>query len=339
MRTPGGRVVLVALAAAGVLVGGKLATRHGPVGGSSAGAAHAATTAAAAATSGPAGLGSLSDRLARLPELRPGELHGTLVAVGLENCEWELLSLATLHARASATGVCAQPGALYGTQILTGGALPRDLRVLDLDGRQRRVIRVPKDLGAILLGRDGVVVCPRSLRSGRLLRFGGGTEVLRGCPISVTPLLFAGPDRRTIVDPRGRRIAALRTPLPLDALVSTIGDGVLAVGTSIYRGGRLLATFDEPGGIVLGASRDGRVALIGNGTGLGLFLYRNGVARPIDTALATHVGTVSPDGSRLLVQHGDRQLIELDAATLRPLARIELATAPDGSLDWLATGG
>jgi hypothetical protein len=339
MRTPGGRVVLVALAAAGVLVGGKLATRHGPVGGSSAGAAHAARTAAAAATSGPAGLGSLSDRLARLPELRPGELHGTLVVRG-DDCSWQRIALATLRSTRSSVAVCAEPGAAFGIPPLPPANTPvNDLPVVDLAGRPTEVIHLPRDLDRVMLVREGLVFCPRGLRSGRLRRFGGRAEVLPGCPVGLDPLLFAGPGRRSIVDRRGHRIAALRTPLPLDALVSTIGDGVLAVGTSIYRGGRLLAAFDEPGGIVLGASRDGRVALIGNGTGLGLFLYRNGVARPIDTALATHAGAVSPDGSRLLVQHGLRQLIELDAATLRPLARIELATAPDGSLDWLATGG
>jgi len=339
MRAPRGRVVLVGLAAVTVFAGGLFVTRHGPVGDDGADDAHAASTAAAT-TTGLAGLGSLSDRLARLPEVRPGDLHGTVVSWGRDLCAWEEISLATLQARTPSAGVCTQPGALYGTQVLTGGSLPQVLQVLDLEGRQRRVIRVPKNPGAILLARDGVVFCPRSLRSGRLRRFDGGTEVLPACPLpSIGPLLFAGPGRRSIVDRRGHRMAALRTPLPLDALLRTVGDGVLAVGTTIYRNGRQLAAFDEPGGIVLGASRDGRVALIGNGTGLGLFLYRNRVARPIATTLATHAGTVSPDGSRLLVQHGDRELVVLDTATLRPLARLELTVAPDISLDWHSTDG
>jgi hypothetical protein len=339
MRTPGGRVVLVALAAAGVLVAGTLATRHGPIGGGGGDAAHAASTAAATGrTTGLVGLGSLSDRLARLPEVRLGELHGTLLALD-DACRSEQLALASLRATIPTEGVCAVPGAAFGISADGDAAPPGALQVLDLHGRPTELIRVPAGMPNIQIRRDGVVFCTPFQSTGRLRRFGGGTEMLPSCPLGPgEPMLFPGPGRRSIVDRRGRRVAALRTQLTPSTLVRTIGDGVVAVDTAIYRGGRRLATFDEPGGIVLGASRDGRVAMIGNGTGLGLVLYRDGVAHPLDTALATHIGTVSPDGSRLLVQHGGRQLIELDTATLRPLAQLHL-TLDAELLDWLPADG
>jgi hypothetical protein len=339
MRAPRGRVVLVGLAAVAVLAGGVIATRHGSEGVDAGAEADAAGTPTGT-TTGPAGLGSLSDRLRRLPELRPGELDGTLRVVA-EDCRWQDIPLISLRSTGPSAKVCAAPGAAFGIAPLVPGDAPlRDVRVVDLDGRPSEQFHLPTGARLIELRREGLVFCTPSRHAGRLRRFGGGTEVLPGCPLNLGgPLLFAGPGRRSIVDAGGHRIAVLRAPLDPAAAVRMVGDGVLAVGTAIYRDGRLLAVFDHPGGVVLGASRDGRVAIIGNGTGLGLFLYRDGVVHPLDMALAAHAGAVAPDGTRLLVQHGDRQLIELDSATLRPLARLELTTAPDNGLDWLPADG
>src|SRR5262249_52428455 len=157
-----------------------------------------------------------------------------------------------------------------------------------------------------------------SLDAGRLRRFRGPTVRLPGCPVSEEGLLFAGPGGRSVVDVHGHRLAALRAPLGTGATVRTIGDGVLVIGTAIYRDGRLIATFPEPGGGVIGASRDGGVVLVAEGTGDGVVLFRDGVAHPLAKALVVRGAVVAPDGSRLLVQHGPQQLIELDTATLRP---------------------
>src|SRR6185312_13786032 len=103
---------------------------------------------------------------------------------------------------------------------------------------------LPTGARLIELRREGLVFCTPSRHAGRLRRFGGGTEVLPGCPLNLGgPLLFAGPGRRSIVDAGGHRIAVLRAPLDPAAAVRMVGDGVLAVGTAIYRDGRLLAVF------------------------------------------------------------------------------------------------
>src|SRR4029079_14190609 len=86
MRAPNVRVVLAGLAAAAVLVGGSIATRDGPLGGTD-GAGGGAQSASAAQVTAPtaslAGLGGLVDRLARLPAVAPGELDGVLYIRGV----------------------------------------------------------------------------------------------------------------------------------------------------------------------------------------------------------------------------------------------------------------
>jgi hypothetical protein len=49
-------------------------------------------------------------------------------------------------------------------------------------------------------------------------------------------------------------------------------------------------------------------------------------------------GLVSPDGTRLLLQSGDRRLVEVDAVSLRPLAVLQLQTDMTVE-DWLPPAG
>jgi hypothetical protein len=169
---------------------------------------------------------------------------------------------------------------------------------------------------------------------GRLRLFGGATTRLPSCPLTegLDGLLFAGADQKSVIDERGRRIAALTEPLPRFPTVRQFGDGLLAIDADLYRDGRRIASFGDPDLAVLGASHDGKVALLSDTTGR-MFVYRDGVRHAIDAALATRGGVVAPDGRRLLLQRDNLVLLELDAATLRPLARLQLGTRSE-LLDW-----
>ena len=62
-------------------------------------------------------------------------------------------------------------------------------------------------------------------------------------------------------------------------------------------------------------------------------MTRDGTRRSIDPALASRGGAFSPDGRHLLLQRDSDLLIEMDAATLRPLARVVLDPEAE-LLDW-----
>ena len=346
MRAPNVRVVLAGLVAAAVFVGGSIATRDGPLGGRAAsrsddGASPATTAdgATAPTTSLPA-LGTLSDRLARLPEVAPGDLAG-LLDFGGSGCEQVTLDLATFDVTGTERDVCAVPGAKFGVRLRDVRRNPDELGVVDLEGRPAETVAVPAGWDWWGMARDGIVFCRGSDGPGRLRRFGGGSTALPSCPLTQARdgLLFLGRDRRSIVDQAGRRLAAQRDRISRFASVRPFGDGLLAIDTDLFGpDGRRLGSFDDPDGLVVGASHDGRVVLVSEAAGTRLILYRDGKPHDIDQALATRGGLVSPDGRQVLVQRDARLLIELDATTLRPLGRLLLDRRGE-LLDWRSQPG
>src|SRR5262245_12093282 len=189
MRAPNVRVVLAGLAAAAVSVGGPIATRAGPLGGRDASppddAATPTTTpdgTTAPTTSLPA-LGTLSDRLARLPEVAPGDLAGVL-DLGGSGCEQVTFDLASLESTDTPRDVCAAPGAKYGIRLRDLRRNPDELGVVDLEGRPAETVPVPAGWDWWGLARDGIVFCKGSDGPGRLRRFGGRTVPLPSCPVT-----------------------------------------------------------------------------------------------------------------------------------------------------------
>src|SRR5262249_39992453 len=130
---------------------------------------------------------------------------------------------------------------------------------------------------------------------------------------------------------------ALAQRLPQFPDVRPLGDGLLAIDGDLYRAGHRIASFGKPDLTVIGASRDGKVALLSDVTGH-MVVYRDGVPHAIDTSLASRGGVVAPDGKRLLLQRDNRTLLVLDATTLRPVARLELVTRSE-LLDWRSGTG
>jgi hypothetical protein len=340
MRAPSLRVVLIAVAAVAVLAGGSLLTRHGPIGGSDeadGGQAGTATTAGGGATTPPtslASLGTMSERLARLPALAPGELHGIL-DIGGNGCAQETLDLATLVRTQGRRDVCAVPGAGFGIRLRDVRRNPSRLGVVDLAGRPHGTIPVPEGWDWWGVARQGVVFCRGSDGVGRLRRFRGGSTPLPSCPLTQgrQGLLFRGPGKRSIVDEAGHRLAARAQPLSILTSVRTFGDGLLAIDTDLFRDGRRLASFPAADASLIGASRDGKVGLVGKAQATQLFVYREDGRHAIDPSLAGRSGVVSPDGSRVVLQRDEQLLVVLDAATLRPLAQLRLERR-GALLDW-----
>ena len=340
MRSRNVRVVLAGLAGAAVLAGGTYLTRNGPVGGSTGSPrddAAGSTTAAgdAAPTASLPALGTLSDRLARLPEVAPGDLAG-LLDFGGSGCEQVTLDLTTFDLTSTPRDVCAVPGGRFGVRLRDVRRSPNELGVVDLAGRPAETVAVPAGWDWWGVARDGLVFCKGSGGAGRLRRYGGGSSVLPSCPLTQgrDGLLFLGRDGHSIVDAAGRRRAAQRDRISRFASVRPFGDGLLALDRDVFGpGGRRLVSVGDPDASVVGASRDGRVVLVAEAAGTKLLVYRDGTPHDIDQALATRGGLVSPDGTRVLVQRDARLLIELDAATLRPLGRLLLDRRGE-LLDW-----
>lgn len=330
MRAPSVRVVLAGLVFAVVIVGGSIATRDDRLGGGpDAGSDQAPTTSAVPGASVPAtstaGLGGLADRLARLPAVASGELAGVLYVGG--SCPPATLDLGTLETTRPGTEVCAAPGARFGVRLSDLQATDRVLPVVDLDGRPVETVRAPDGWDFWELAQEGIVVCRETQTfEGRLLRFGGGTTRLPSCPLARTRaglMLYAGPDGQSVVDERGRPVAALTRPVEAGvSAVSEFGDDVVAVDRELYRHGRRIATIDQDG-LLLSASRDGKVALV-LGTDERLYLHHDGVVRAIDQQFHQGgTGVVAPDGRHILLQYDDTRMIKLDVATRRPLALLE----------------
>src|SRR3954462_15926959 len=264
VRAPNVRGVLAGLAAAAVLVGGSIATRNGPLGatdGAGDGALSASSAQVTAPTASLAGLGSLADRLARLPAVAPGELAGVLYIGG---CPTAILDLATLETATPPGDVCAPPGARFGLRYGDRQGDNRELPVVDLDGKPVETVQAPDGWDYIGLAQQGILFCRGDDgQEGRLRRFRGGTTRLRSCPLTQTRaglMLFPGRDGRSVIDERGRRVLALARPVHEGAGVRELGDGLLAVDNELYRDGRRIASYDE-GSFVTSASRDGKVAL------------------------------------------------------------------------------
>jgi len=148
-------------------------------------------------------------------------------------------------------------------------------------------------------------------------------------------LLFASADRRSLIDERGRRVLTMAGHLPEIPDIRQIGDGLFAVNTELYRDGRRIAAFGTEGVSILGASSDGSVALLQrDGTGE-LVVYRDGVPHALSNELTGSFpsGVVAPDGGRILLQRDRGAAIVIDAATRRPLARLEIVSG-DFVFDW-----
>ncbi len=329
------RLVVLGLVAAGIAAGWAATSRTGDGASDQAGAAATPTAGATTAEVQPlAGIGSLRDRLERLPPLAPGDLEGR-VDLGGNGCSRQALNLGTLDRTATRRDVCAAEGAEFGVRLRDLRRNPAKLGVIDTDGNFAEDVTVPAGWDWWGLTADGLVFC-KGRDQGRLRKFGGGTEPLPSCPLTRAPqgLLFAAENRRRLVDGAGRVVVTLRRPLPGFASVRTFGDGLLAVDSDLYREGRLIATYALADAVVLAASRSGDVALVSDAARAHLAVVaRDGERRAIDPALASRGGTFSPDGRHLLLQRDADLLIALDAATLRPLARVDLDPEAE-LLDW-----
>jgi hypothetical protein len=257
------------------------------------------------------------DPVAHLPALKPGALRGVMwVTSG--SCLRGSIDLATLQQSTITSDVCVAPGADRG--ILVPALRAPVLRVVDPSGRAVGSIST-HGYSAIYVTHDGVVVCKQVGRRGRLRLFDGGTVPLSSCPQANDNLQFgqlrfvsAFADQPAI-DPRRDAVVAAAVRLT---------PHLAAIGSDLYRDGQLFDSFDPPIGQVLSASDDGRVVLVSDALYTHLFVYRDGVRRAIDSDIATTGGMVSPDGRRLLLPHGPKVVVVLDAATLRPLARLDL---------------
>jgi hypothetical protein len=330
MRVPSVRVVLAGLAAAAVFVGGSLATRAGPLGGrgaESGGTARSATAVGApVSTASLPTLGSISDQFARLPAVAPGELVGVLDVVDTGGCSPDQVDLGTFERTFTHPDACAAPGAKYGFR---GGDFPEDeVDVVDLDGRAVETVAVPSGWSFWGLTREGIVLCidDGGATRARLRRFLGTTTRLPSCPVGRTGdgrPLFASADGRSVFDERGHRIATLAEPLHTE--VRSIGDGLFAVGNELYRDGRRIASYGK-GLSILGASSDGRVALLRRFETDELVVHHGGVPHVISKDLTgvSGSGVVAPDGGRILLNRDSEAAIVIDADTLRPLGRLEI---------------
>ncbi len=339
MRVPSVRVVLAGLAAAAVFVGGSVATRDGPLGGrgaESGGPAPSATAdGAPASTASLPTLGSISDQLARLPAVAPGELAGVL-DVSVDHCSPDQVDLGTLERVSTPPGICAAPGAKYGFRA--GDYGEDQVHVVDLDGRPVETAVVPSGWFFSGATREGIVFCIEDggATRARLRRFLGTTTRLPSCPAGQTGdgrPLFASADGRSVFDERGHRIATMAKPLHTD--VRTIGGGgLLVVGNELYRNGRRITSYGE-GMSILGASGDGSVLLLQRDETRELVVHHRGVPHVLSKDLTGVAGSgvVAPDGGRILIQRDRGAGIVIDAATRRPLARLDIV-AGDFVFNW-----
>jgi hypothetical protein len=335
MRVPSVRVVLAGLAVAAVFVGGSVARRDGPLGGRGAESGGPARTATAdgapASTASLPTLGSISDQLARLPAVAPGELAGVL-DVSVDHCSSDQVDLGTLERASPPPDTCASPGAKYGYR---GGDWPEDqVEVVDLDGRPVETVAVPSGWFFAGVTREGIVFCIEDggATRARLRRFLGTTKRLPSCPAGRTGdgrPLFASADGRSVFDERGHRLATMAEPLHTDVL--SIGDALLVVGNELFRNGRRIAS----DGSILGASSDGSVLLFQRDETRELVVYHRGVPHVLSKDLTGVAGSgvVAPDGGRILIQRDRGAGIVIDAATRRPLARLDIVTG-DFVFNW-----
>ena len=340
MRVPSVRVVLAGLAAAAVFVGGSVATRDGPLGGK----AESGETARSATADGvppstaslPT-LGSISDQLARLPAVAPGELAGVL-DVGAEDCSPDHVDLRTFERASTHADNCAAPGAKFGIRYRE--VTDDEVIVRDLHGRQADAVAVPSGWFFSGFTREGLVFCidDGGATRARLRRFLGTTTRLPSCPLGHTRdgrLLFASADSRSLIDERGHRIATMAGHLPRITEIRPIGDGLLAVNTELHRNGRRIASYGK-GLAIVGASSDGSVALLRRNETGELVVHHSGVSHALSKDLTGDFagsGVVAPDGGRILIQRDRGAAIVIDAATRRPLARLEIV-AGDFVFDW-----
>jgi hypothetical protein len=276
----------------------------------------------------------------RLPTLQSGQLRGVVRATA-GGCLVGTVDLAQVEQATTAVGACARPGGALGLKL----PFPPDARtfqVVDLTGRPVRTVTTPTGATMLDWNSEGVVFCdrvrpdltPAPGSHGILRRFDGGSDMqLPACPFTRDldggVQLYASNGGRDLVDLAGRVLAHGSKPFAPDTRMLIISDHLFAAGRDLYRDGRLVGSFGNPDWHIVSASADGRVALISDNTTLfdqHFWIYRDGRPKAIDGTLATTGGAVAPDGRHVLVQHGPQVLLELDTATLRPLARLDLNT-------------
>ena len=329
------RIVVLGLLAAGVAAGWASTLRDDDGAPDQAAAAGPTTTGTTTDAAPLASVGSFRDRLERLPAVAPGDLEGVL-DLGGDGCARERLDLGTLVRTATPRDVCAAEGAKFGVRLRDLRRNPRTLGVIDTDGNFSENVPVPQGWDWWGLTAAGIVFCDGDAR-GRLRAFGGGTTQLSSCPLTVgaSGLLFASADKKS---DRRRRRPPRRVAPPSPARLRTGAD----VRRRPDRGRRRpvprrsprSSSLDLTDGVVLGASRSGDVTLVSDAARAHLaVMLRDGTRRSIDPTLASRGGALSPDGRHLLLQHDDRLLLDLDAATLQPLARIDLDPRAE-LLDW-----
>lgn len=329
MLTRRSSLAVIALLAVGVGLG---ASRL--LGSGDAPSAHTAADGAAPTRS----IGSISDQLARLPAVRPGQLVGVLDLVG-DSCEPTTLDLATFARSESSPDVCRLAGAAFGARMVdvSPTGIPLTIAIVDTAGAVRERVKVPAGWPWWRVTAEGIVFCDLLQVRGRFRAFAGTTRRLPGCPLDATSprLIFAGPGRRSLVDGAGRQIVALRAALPSEATVHVLGADLIAAGPDLYRAGRLIASvrLEPPFTEIISASRDGRVVLVGNASQNRIGVVRDGATHPIEPELANFTGVVAPDGRRLLLERSNSLLIEVGADTLRPIARLDL-DPPRDVMDW-----
>jgi hypothetical protein len=291
-------------------------------------------------TPNPATPAPKGDPTDRLPTLQPGQLHGVARATA-GGCLVGTVDLAHVEQATTTVGACARPGAALGLEL----DFPPDARtfqVVDLTGRPVRTLTAPPGATMLDWTSEGVVFCDRVTPAltpapgshGVLRRFDGGSDLqLPACPftrdVDGGVQLYASNGGRDVVDQAGRLLAHGSKPFASDTRMLIISDHLFAAGRDLYRDGRLVGSFGEPDWHIVSASADGRVVLVSDNTTVfdqHFWIYRDGRRHAIDSTLATTGGAVAPDGRHVLVQHEPQVLLELDTATLRPLARLDLET-------------
>ena len=107
---------------------------------------------------------------------------------------------------------------------------------------------------------------------------------------------------------------------------------LLVVGNELYRDGRRIASY---GNSILGASSDGSVLLLQRDETGELVVHHRGVPHVLSKDLTGVAGSgvVAPDGGRILIQRDRGAGIVIDAATRRPLARLDIV-AGDFVFNW-----
>ncbi len=302
---------------------------------------------AAAPTTAPRSIGSVSERLARLPLVERGRFAGRITA-RVAACGWREIDLATGAQRDPAPpGQCPlwQPGWRYGYQFeveqSARAPIVRAIDVIAVDGRRVARIEPPAtpNRGSAGTPAGRFALCLGGARPRTLLyRVGRPDGAVAACPPVAFDERFVFADGRRLLDEDGAVVLdAAGTVFPLPAGASAViaratitaydGDGAAAY---VWRLPRALA-----GSRVVEVTGDSRtlVLRVHAVNAADIVVARRGA----DEVSYTRFGTVisahpAPDGRHVAAVIAGVAVI-LDAATLAPLARLAL---PPGAVvaDW-----